>query len=91
MRLGRKDYNEDLLKALDFVPGDVAPDVRIDILLTLARCAPEMAYERLYAEEAFALAQRSGDETTEAAAMLTMAMFTADPGQQASPGTPRCG
>ncbi|MFY9930783.1 MAG: AAA family ATPase, partial [Streptosporangiaceae bacterium] len=87
MRLGRKDYNEDLLKALDFVPGDVAPDVRIDILLALARCAPEMAYERLYAEEAFALAQRSGNETTEATAMLTMAMFNGDPGQQASPGS----
>jgi predicted ATPase/DNA-binding CsgD family transcriptional regulator len=87
MRLGRKDYNEDMLKALDFVPGDVAPDVRIDILLTLARCTPEMAHERLYAEEALALAQRSGNEAIEAIALLTMAMFNGDPGQQALPGS----
>ena len=87
MRLGRKDYHQDMMRALDFVPGEVAPDVRIDILLTLARCAPEMTRERLYAEEALALAQRSGDEATEAAALLTMAMFSGDPGQQALPGS----
>jgi DNA-binding CsgD family transcriptional regulator len=87
MRLGRKDYHEDMLKALEFVPGDVAPDTRIDILLALARCAPEMTRERLYAEEALTLAQRGGNEATEAAALLTMAMFNGDPGQQASPGS----
>jgi ATP/maltotriose-dependent transcriptional regulator MalT len=39
--------------------------------------------ERSYAEEALALAQQVGDEAKEANALLTLAMFNADPGQQA--------
>ena len=42
-----------------------------------------MTNERSYAEEALALARQAGDEAKEANALLTLAMFNADPGQQA--------
>jgi predicted ATPase len=84
IKLGRKDYGRDLEDALTYVPGAVAPAVRIEILLSLARCAPHLvANERSYAEEALALARATGDEVSEADALLTLAMFNADPGQQA--------
>jgi ATP/maltotriose-dependent transcriptional regulator MalT len=83
MKLGRKDYAEDLCDALDYVPVDVSPATRVDILLALAHCPPKVTNERSYAEEALALAQQVGDEAKEANALLTLAMFNADPGQQA--------
>jgi DNA-binding CsgD family transcriptional regulator/tetratricopeptide (TPR) repeat protein len=83
MKLGRKDYAEDLCDALDYVPLDVSPGTRVDILLALAHCPPKVTNERSYAEEALALARQVGDEAKEANALLTLAMFNADPGQQA--------
>jgi DNA-binding CsgD family transcriptional regulator len=84
IKLGRKDFGQDLEDALAYVPADVAPGTRVDILLALARCAPHMvSKERSYAEEALALARQTSDEVNEAKALLTMAMFDADPGQQA--------
>jgi DNA-binding CsgD family transcriptional regulator len=88
IKLGRKDFGQDLEDALAYVPAGVAPSTRVDILLALARCAPHMATkERSYAEEALALARQTGDEVNEAKALLSMAMFDADPGQQASSGS----
>jgi hypothetical protein len=84
IKLGRKDFGQDLEDALAYVPADVALATRVDILLSLARCAPHLVNkERSYAEEALALARQTGDEVNEAKALLTMAMFDADPGQQA--------
>jgi DNA-binding CsgD family transcriptional regulator len=84
IKLGRKDFGQDLEDALAYVPADVAPATRVDILIALARCAPHLVNkERSYAEEALALARQTGDEVNEAKALLTMAMFDADPGQQA--------
>jgi len=84
IKLGHKDFGRDLEDALAYVPADVAPATRVDILLALARCAPHLATkERSYAEEALALARQTSDEVNEAQALLTMAMFDADPGQQA--------
>jgi DNA-binding CsgD family transcriptional regulator len=86
-KLGRKDYADDLQEALAHAPADVSPVMRVEILLDLARCHPQPANERVYAEEALALARQTGDEVCEAGALLTVAMFTADPGQQAEPGS----
>jgi DNA-binding CsgD family transcriptional regulator len=83
MKLGRKDYARDLEDALEYVPAGVSPTTRVDILLALAHCPPKVTNERSYAEEALALAQQVGDEAKEAYALLTLAMFNADPGQQA--------
>ena len=82
-KLGRKDYARDLEDALEYVPADVSSATRVDILLALARCPPKVANERSYAEEALALARQTGDEANEANALLTLAMYNADPGQQA--------
>ncbi len=87
-RLGRQDYAEDLKAALDFVPASVAPATRVGILLTLAHCPPNVTNERTYAEEALALARQLDDEAKEANALLTLAMFNADPGQQAASDSP---
>ena len=84
MKLGRKDYTRDLEDALEYVPADVSPPTRMEILLELARCPPRVTNERSYAEEALAIARRTGDEANEANALLTLAMFNADPGQQAA-------
>ena len=83
MRLGRKDFTRDLEDALEYVPADVSPGIRVDILLALAHCPVKVTNERSYAEEALALARQAGDEAKEANALLTLAMFNADPGQQA--------
>ncbi len=84
IKLGRKDFGRDLEDALAYVPADVAPATRVDILIALARCASHLeTKERSHAEEALALARQTGDEVNEAKALLTMAMFDADPGQQA--------
>jgi DNA-binding CsgD family transcriptional regulator len=85
LKLGRKDFAADLERALTYAPAQEAPGTRVQILLDLARCAPQLADERRYAEEALALARQMGDEESEANALLTFAMFTADPGQQAAP------
>ncbi len=61
----------------------MSPATRVDILLALARCPPKVTDERSYAEEALALARQAGDEANEANALLTLAMFNAEPGQQA--------
>jgi DNA-binding CsgD family transcriptional regulator len=84
MKLGRKDFAEDLEEALGYVPADVSATTRIDILLALAHCPPKITIERSYAEEALALGRQAGDEAKEAEALLSMAMFNADPGQQAA-------
>ncbi len=84
MKLGRKDYTRDLEDALEYVPADVSPPTRMEILLELAHCPPRVTNERSYAEEALAIARRTGDEANEANALLTLAMFNADPGQQAA-------
>ena len=87
MKLGRMDFGRDLEDALDYVPAEVSPTTRVEVLLTLARCAPQVTKERSYAEEALALARQAGDEANEANAVLTLAMFNADPGQQAPSGS----
>jgi DNA-binding CsgD family transcriptional regulator len=84
MRLGRKDFGQDLEDALSYVPADVAPPTRVKILLSLARCAPKVSQERSYAEEALALARQTADEANEANALLSLAMFDASSGQQAA-------
>jgi DNA-binding NarL/FixJ family response regulator len=87
MKLGRKDFGQDLEDALTYVPADVEPVIRMEVLLSLARCAPQVTRERDYAEEALTLARQAGDEANEANALLSIAMFNADPGQQAPPGS----
>ena len=84
MKLGRTDYAKDLEEALEFVPADVSATTRIDILLALSHCPSKITIERSYAEEALALARQAGDEAKEAGALLTLAMFNADPGQEAT-------
>ena len=84
VKLGRKDYAADLEEALEYVPADVSATTRIDILLSLSHCPPNITIERSYAEEALALARQAGDEAKEAGALLTLAMFNADAGQQAA-------
>jgi DNA-binding CsgD family transcriptional regulator len=84
-KLGRKDFTRDLEEALEYVPAEVSPSTRVEILLELAHCPPKITGERAYAEEALALARQVGDEASEANALLVLAMFNADPGQQAAP------
>ncbi len=84
MRLGRKDFGQDLEDALSYVPADVAPATRVKILLSLARCAPKASQERSCAEEALTLARQTADEANEANALLSLAMFDAASGQQAA-------
>jgi DNA-binding CsgD family transcriptional regulator len=85
LKLGRKDYATDLEEALQYVPAGVSAATRIEILLALSHCPPKITVERSYAEEALALARSAGDEAKEASALLTLAMFNADLGQQAAP------
>ena len=87
MRLGRKDFGQDLEDALSYVPTDAAPATRVKILLSLARCAPRVSQERSYAEEALALARQTADAANEANALLSLAMFDAASGQQATAGS----
>jgi ATP/maltotriose-dependent transcriptional regulator MalT len=87
LKLGRQDFAKDLLEALEYVPAEVSPGTRIDILLELAHCPPKITVERSYAEEALAIARQIGDEAQEANALLTLAMFNAEPGGQASSGS----
>jgi ATP/maltotriose-dependent transcriptional regulator MalT len=57
----------------------------VDILLALAHCPPKITNERTYAEEALAISRQLADEASEANALLSLAMFNAEPGQQAGP------
>ena len=82
--LGRPYRAEDFQRALGLVPAELDPAVRAQILLQAAKCT-----ERLigYGEEALSLARQAGDRAIEARALMTLAMFVADPGQQAAPGS----
>ena len=86
MNLGRKEFAEDFSAALRIVPAD-EPAARISLLLTTARCLPHGAQDRSYAEEALALARRTGDTANEANALLTLALFDAGAGQESSAGS----
>jgi DNA-binding CsgD family transcriptional regulator len=86
MNLGRKEFTQDFFEALRTVPAD-APAARISILLAAARCVPDGSVEHAYAEEALALARQTGDEANEANALLSLAMYHAGTGQQASVGS----
>ncbi len=83
--LGRPQRAEDFDRALELVPAALAPTVRARILLQAARCTEHAT--RAYAEEALGLAREAGDRATEARALMTLAMFLADPGEQAGPGS----
>jgi DNA-binding CsgD family transcriptional regulator len=83
VKLGRQDFARDLEEALEYVPADVSPSTRVDILLALAHCPPKITDERTYAEEALAISRQIADEASEANALLMLAMFNAEPGQQA--------
>jgi DNA-binding CsgD family transcriptional regulator/tetratricopeptide (TPR) repeat protein len=85
MNLGRGEFLGDYADALRIVPAD-APAARIPILLSAAHCVAGTAVERSYAEEALALARQTGDEATEASALLTLALFHAGAGQQSGTG-----
>jgi DNA-binding CsgD family transcriptional regulator len=86
LKTSRQGYGPDLEEALRLVPADLSPDARMRILLTAARCPSGTGnQDRGYAEEALELARRSGDAAAEAHAMLTLAMFDSDAGQQAEP------
>jgi ATP/maltotriose-dependent transcriptional regulator MalT len=86
MHLGRKDYAEDFFAALQTVPAD-APAARLAILLSAARCMPHVPDESCYAEEALALARQTGDEASEANALMSLAMFHAGAGQESGTGS----
>ncbi|MBV9207625.1 MAG: AAA family ATPase [Actinobacteria bacterium] len=87
MRLGRKDYGRDLEEALTYVPAEVAPGTRAEILLSLAHCPPGADRRRSYAEEALGLARQIGDEAQEANALLSLAIASTDSSQQAAAGS----
>jgi DNA-binding CsgD family transcriptional regulator/tetratricopeptide (TPR) repeat protein len=84
LKLGRKDFVRDLEDALEIVPTEVSPATRVDILLALAHCPPKITNERSYAEEALVIARQIADEASEANALLTLAMYNAEPGEQAT-------
>ena len=48
MRLGRKDFGQHLEDALTYVPAEVSPATRVEILLSLARCVPQVTNEPEY-------------------------------------------
>jgi DNA-binding CsgD family transcriptional regulator len=87
-KTSRQGYGPDLAEALRLVPAEVSASARIRILLTAARCpsdAPGEDNTRGHAEEALELARSRGDAADEAQAMLSLAMFDSDSGQQADP------
>ena len=83
MKLGRKDFRPGPERRPAIRARRRVARIRVDILLALAHCPVKETGERSYAEEALALARQAGDEAKEANALLTLAMFNADPGQQA--------
>jgi DNA-binding CsgD family transcriptional regulator len=86
MNLGRKEFGEDFSAALQVVPAD-APATRMTILLSAAKCVPHGERDRGYAEEALALARQTGDQASEADALMALAMFHAGGGQQSGLGS----
>jgi DNA-binding CsgD family transcriptional regulator len=86
VNLGRAEAIEDFEAALALAPADL-PLVRIPILLASARCGTRASVDLGYAEEALALARQSGDVANEANALLTIAAFNADAGQEAGLGS----
>jgi DNA-binding CsgD family transcriptional regulator len=80
----------DLEQALRLVPPEVSAEARITILLSSARCPTDepSRHTRVFAEEALELARQHGIAAAEAKAMLTLAMFNSDIGQQADPDSP---
>jgi DNA-binding CsgD family transcriptional regulator len=85
----REGYGSDLEEAIRLVPAEVSGRARMRILLSGARCLTVVrGSDRGYAEEALELARGFGDVAAEAHAMLTLAMFDADDGQQAGQDSP---
>ena len=87
MHIGRHGSAEDFDAGLRLVPGSVDVPTRVRLLLSMARCIPYRESDRSYAEEALALARSADDKINEAKALLMLAMFDGDDGQQASPGS----
>jgi DNA-binding CsgD family transcriptional regulator len=85
LKTNRQGYAADLKEALRLVPAELSASARVRILLTDARCHSDAQEEknRGHAEEALELARRDGDAASEARAMLMLAMFDTDSGQQA--------
>ena len=86
--LGRPGGADDLRAALALVPAEAtaAAATRAGILLAMGRFAINPT-ERAYAEEALALARRSGAVGTEVNALLTLAIGATVPAFQAAPGS----
>jgi DNA-binding CsgD family transcriptional regulator len=87
MHSGRYGSAEDFDAGLRLVPGTVDVPTRVKLLLSMARCIPFRESDRSYAEEALALARSAADKASEAKALLMLAMFDGNDGQQASPGS----
>jgi len=87
MHIGRSGSAEDFDAGLALVPGATDVPTRIKLLLSTARCISYRESDRSYAEEALALARSAEDRINEAKALLMLAMFDGDDGQQASPGS----
>ncbi|HLJ99945.1 MAG TPA: LuxR C-terminal-related transcriptional regulator, partial [Streptosporangiaceae bacterium] len=83
----RIGYTEDFWEAVRLVPAVRDPKARLKILLGAEHCAPDARALRACSEEALDLARQIGDQAAQARAMLMLAMFEADEGQQAEPGS----
>ena len=82
LNLGRHDYLDDLERALELMSAEASLTTRALILLAISRCGREVGRDRAYAEEALVLGRRGGDLAVQADALLTLAMFRADPTAQ---------
>ena len=82
----RSGHLEDYQEALRLLPASAPAQIRAKVLLSVGRCTPHALRYRGYAQEALELARQVGDTAAEAKAMLQLAMFDADDGQQAGPG-----
>lgn len=83
----RVGYTEDFWEAVRLVPPGRDPRARLKILLGAEHCAPDARALRACSEEALDIAREIGDLAAQARAMLLLAMFDADEGQQAEPGS----
>ena len=86
--LGRPGGADDLRAALALVPAEAtaAAATRAEILLAMGRFGVTPT-DQAYAEEALALARRSGAVGTEVNALLTLAIGATAPAFQAAPGS----
>ena len=86
--LGRPGGGDDLRAALALVPAEAtaAAATRAEILLAMGYFGVTPT-QRAYAEEALALARRSGAVGTEVNALLTLALGATAPAFQAAPGS----